>query len=457
MQNLYDELNTLDKRCYEEYFLSEDLLMEHAANGMARYIKKHFKKNSKIIVCVGSSNNGADGIALARMLHGDYEVFIFYAKEPKSRMALLQQKRADALKVEKTDEIFECDVIVDAIIGTGFKGELDPIISSLIDTINSTKAYKIACDTPSGMKFNAGVTLSMGALKKAFFQDGAKDKVGKIKLIDLGISRSFYEKNSAWKLLDMSDISLPLRDKNDSHKGSYGHLALLCGEKNGASTISALAALSFGSGLVTLISEQNISLPYTLMSSKTIPKNATALALGMGLGESFSDEQILEFLKNDVAIIADADIFYKKELLLRLLQKNRVVLTPHPKEFVSLLELCGLACISVDELQKQRFYYSELFCKTYPNITLLLKGANVIIAKDKSYYINPHGRLNLAKGGSGDVLSGLIGSLLAQGYSDVSAAINGSLALAKLSQNYKGANFSLTPKELIKGIKWITN
>jgi hydroxyethylthiazole kinase-like uncharacterized protein yjeF len=129
-----------------------------------------------------------------------------------------------------------------------------------------------------------------------------------------------------------------------------------------------------------------------------------------------------------------------------------VVITPHAKEFVSLLKITKIADITVEELQKNRFKYAQEFSKAYPHATLILKGANVIIAKSDEFYINPHGTPSLAKGGSGDVLSGLVGSLLAQGYDSLDAAINASLAHAKSALNYCGADFSLTPDDLIEQI-----
>lgn len=455
MQNLFDELNSLDQRCYSEFFLSEDILMEHAANGMATYIKEHFAKNSKIVVYVGGSNNGADGVALARLLHKEFDVFLYFVKEPKSPLAKLQVKRAKALGVKELSTVEPCDIVVDAIFGTGFSGELDELTSTLIDELNSLRAYKIACDVPSAFRFIADTTITMGALKKSMFLDSTKDVVGDIRVVDLGLSRDIYEKDSNWKLLDMGDFLPPIRVKNNSNKGSYGHLAVIGGQMSGAATISAKAALNFGCGLVSLLGVKSSDME--IINSKDLPKNTTAIAVGMGLGDMFSVDELKQMLTLDLPLVADADIFYKKEILEFILKKDGVVLTPHPKEFVSLLKLIGLVDIGIDELQSQRFRYVELFCEAYPKITLLLKGANIIIAKDKNYYINPHGKLNLAKGGSGDVLSGLIGSLLAQGYSGIDSAIHGSLALAKLSQDYKGANFSLTPKKLIKGIKCLTN
>ena len=451
MQKLFDEVASLDRRCYEEFFLSEDILMEQAASGMALYIRNNFKKNSKIIIVCGSGNNGADGIALARILHGDYDVSIFYAKRAASKMALLQERRALAIGVRESKELQECDVLVDAVVGTGFNGAFDKEILHILEQMNALRAFKIACDVPSGYKFVADVTLTMGALKKSMFLDASKEFVGEIKVIDLGISRDIYEKKSNWNLLDLEDLKLPRRVKKDSHKGSYGHLAVACGEMSGASIMSALSALKFGSGLVTLVGFEKIEIPHSLIYSHEVPKGATALAIGMGLGAEFSAKEMEKFLDNKLPLIADADIL-SLPIILEILKRDNAVVTPHAKEFVALLKITKIADITTDELQKNRFKYAEEFCKTYPSVTLLLKGANVIIGKNDIFYINPHGTPALAKGGSGDVLSGLIGALLAQGYNALDAAINASLAHAKLALSYVGADFSLTPDDLINEI-----
>ncbi|WP_324171598.1 NAD(P)H-hydrate dehydratase [Sulfurimonas sp.] len=450
MQKLFDEVGSLDKRCYEEFALSEDILMEHATNGMASYIRDNFSKFSSVIVVCGSGNNGADGIALARQLHGDFDVSIYYAKEAKSMMARLQEKRAKAIGVKECFEIQHCAVLVDAIVGTGFSGEFSDELKELITKLNDSLAFKISCDIPS-YGFKADVTLTMGALKKSLYLDASKDAVGEIRVIDLGISRSIYEAQTNWNLLDEKDLELPTRDKKDSHKGSFGHLAIACGSKSGASILSASSALRFGVGLVTLVGYENEQIPYSIMHASELPSNTTALALGMGLGNEFSDKELDIFLDNSFSLIADADIFYMP-IIDKILKRENVILTPHAKEFVALLKHTKLANISIEELQKNRFKFVELFTKNYPRITLILKGANSIIAQNNIFYINPHGTSALAKGGSGDVLSGLVGALLAQGYSALDSAINASLAHTLLAQNYKGADFSLTPEDLINGI-----
>ncbi len=463
MQKLFDEVSSLDRRCYDEFGLSEDILMEHAADGIADYIRENFEKKSKILIACGSGNNGADGIVLARQLHKEYDVKLFYVKHPKSKMAILQTKRSRSVGVTESNELTECDVLVDAVVGTGFVGEFYEGLRETMQKLNAISAFKIACDIPSGLDINgncaqdtfvADVSLTMGSLKKSMFLDEAKEFVGEIKVVDLGVSREIYEIESNWKLLDMEDMQLPFREKKNTHKGSFGHLAVISGEKIGASIISALSALKFGSGLVTLVgyeNEQVLSIPYELMYGHDIPQNATALALGMGLGFEFSDSELQGFLEKNIALVVDADIFHM-EILLDILKKEKLVLTPHPKEFITLLKLTNIANITIEELQANRFKYAEAFCSRYPNAVLLLKGSNVIIGKDKHFYVNPHGSSVLAKGGSGDVLSGLIGALLAQGYEPVNAAISASLAHTKLAHEYKGSNFSLSPRDLIDSI-----
>lgn len=458
MQKLFDEVGSLDKRCYDEFFLSEDILMEHAANAMAEYIEKKFKFNSTVLIVCGRGNNGADGIALSRLLAGEYDVKLFLVDEPKSKMAKLQLKRAKSVGVEVTTELRECDVVVDALYGTGFSGVFNYEAKALMKIVNSLNAFKIACDVPSGLHQNgekedhtfcADVTLTMGALKKMLYSDGAKDFVGDIEVVNLGVAREVYEKKSSWLLLDEGDLQLPNRQKKNAHKGSFGHLSVLMGEKRGAGILCATSALRFGAGLVTVLGESAPNLPLSLMHSQHLPTNTTAIAMGMGLGNAFSFKELESFLAKNKAMVVDADIF-THPIIKRVLKKKGVVITPHPKEFVALLKKMQVANVNIEELQKNRFKYVEMFCKNFPNIVLLLKGANVIIAQGEKFYINPHGTQLLAKGGSGDVLSGLIGALLAQGNSPLDSTINASLAHTKLAKLYTGADFSLTPEDLVE-------
>jgi len=461
MQNLYNEVASLDRRCYEQFELSEDILMEHAANGMAEYIFRNFSDKRRVVIFCGGGNNGADGIALARLLTGRYDLCIVLPFGAKSPMAKLQLKRAETLHVKIVERVEPCDILVDALFGSGFSRSFDKFSQELLESMNSIDAFKIACDIPSGVHldgtlesstFIADITLTMGALKRGMFSDSVKDVVGDIEVLDLGVSRLIYELESRWKLLEYDDLKLPFREIKNSHKGSFGHLSVICGEKEGAAILCASSALRFGAGLVTLVSNENIDIPYELMQSHLLPLNTTAIALGMGLGQEFSELELENFLNNKIPLVLDADIF-SHPVFTSLLERENIIITPHPKEFVTLFSVCGLGDIDIKTLQDNRFKYAEIFSKAYPNVTLVLKGANVIIAKDESYFINPYGTAILAKGGSGDVLAGLIAALLAQGYGCLDAAVNGSLAHTKAASMLTCNNYAMSPNDLIDTLK----
>jgi len=461
MQKLFYDINFLDKRCYEQFKLSEELLMEHASYALYKFISNKFSKDSSILVVCGNGHNGADGITLARLLKNDFNVTLYLDSPPKSKLAKLQLERADAVNVTKTDKIEDADIIVDALFGSGLNRALKEQHLKLIQQLNSLSGQKIACDIPSGLMqdgtlsstvFNADITITMGALKKSLYSDMAKNVTGEILVANLGLSRSIYETNSNWNILDLDDLKLPHRVNKNSHKGTYGHLALLCGDKEGASIIAAKTALNFGAGLATLITHENPQIPYEIMKSSILPENCSAICAGMGLGNSFGTNDLEDMLLDSkLPLIIDADLFYNP-IITKLIKKNSIVITPHPKEFVSLLKHLDIANIDVDELQNSRFKYSEEFSKRYPNVVLLLKGANPIIAYKNIFYINPHGTNNLSKGGSGDVLSGMIGALLAQGYSALEATINGSLAHVSAANRVNKNSYAMTPNDLIEEI-----
>jgi hydroxyethylthiazole kinase-like uncharacterized protein yjeF len=436
MQNLYLETASLDQRAVAQYGLSEALMMEHAATTMEQIIRERFAAGASILIVCGPGNNGADGHVLARLLEGDYNV---------STKHTIHQPY---------------DVIVDALFGSGLNRPLDSLTQELLHSLNSADAYKIACDVPTGLYangsldphvFKADLTLTMGALKRAMFSDAAKEVVGEIRVANLGVSRGRYEIPSNWQLLDACDLRLPHRTSLSAHKGSYGHLCVIAGEKMGASVIAGSAALRFGAGLVTLISNENIVIPHELMQSHSLPSTTTAIALGMGLGAEFCDQELTKLLDNHCPVVLDADIFVHP-MFPKLLHRDNIILTPHPKEFTQILRVCDIADIDIATLQNDRFGYAQRFCDAFPNVVLLLKGSNVIIGHHDRFFINPHGTVALAKGGSGDVLSGLIGALLAQGYTPLDAAIQGSLAHALAAQKINRHNYALNPFDIIESI-----
>ncbi len=465
MQKIFKEVKSLDKRCYEKLHLSEDVLMEQASMALANEVRNNAKKGDKVLFVCGSGNNGADGIAAARILVEELDVSVYIPIGIKSQMGELQLKRLRALHVKVVPSIIDADIYVDALFGSGLVRDLSENISLIVKQLNSKKAIKIACDIPTGIDFEgkvkfvcfeADITVTMGALKESLFSDDAKNFVGEIKVANLGVSRKNYETKQSSFFLEESDLKLPYRDKKTVNKGDFGHVVVISGHKEGASRLSALASFNFGAGLVSLTGKNRNNIPLSIMSCETLPKKFSVLVAGMGLGNIYGDEKLRDFLLlHEKPLVLDADLLHNKIIKEILQSKDEVVLTPHPKEFASLLKVLGIASIDANDVQEQRFRWAREFCEAYPKVVLVLKGANTIITQGDKLYINSLGSAKLAKGGSGDVLAGMIGSLIAQNYSPLDAALNASLAHSKVANECKCASFGLTPEDLCEGIKWL--
>ncbi len=464
MLSVYEKGNALDKRAIEELFLSEDVLMENAAMALERAVLQNASLGAKVIILCGSGDNGGDGYALARRLVGHFKTLVFEMKRAKSPMCRLQQERAKkagvvikAYEENALNQNLECDVLIDCVVGSAFKGELEPFLN--FESLSQKARFKIACDIPSGINskgrvdkraFKADMTISMGAIKSCLLSDRAKDYVGELKVGHLGVFNPIYEIPTDTFLLEKSDLKLPLRDRKNAHKGDYGHAHVLLGKHSGAGLLSALSALSFGSGVVSVqaleceITSNNK--PLELVFCENFPSSLSAFALGMGL------ENIPKDFNRWLGLapcVLDAGVFYHKEVLQAL--EKEAVLTPHPKEFLSLLKLVGIN-ISMLELLDNKLEIARDFSQKYPKVVLLLKGANTLIAHQGRVFINILGSVALAKAGSGDVLAGLILSLLSQNYTPLDAAINASLAHALAGLEFKN-NYALTPLDLIEKIK----
>ncbi|WRA37633.1 NAD(P)H-hydrate dehydratase [Helicobacter pylori] len=464
MLSVYEKVNALDKRALEEWLLSEDILMENAAMALERAVLQNASLGTKVIILCGSGDNGGDGYALARRLAGRFRVLVFEMKLAKSPMCQLQKERAKKVGVvikayeeNALNQNLECDVLVDCVVGSAFKGELEPFLD--FESLSQKARFKIACDIPSGIDskgrvdkraFKADMTISMGAIKSCLLSDRAKDYIGELKVGHLGVFNQIYEIPTDTFLLEKSDLKLPLRDKKNAHKGDYGHAHVLLGKHSGAGLLSALSALSFGSGVVSVqaleceITSNNK--PLELVFCENFPNLLSAFALGMGL------ENIPKDFNKWLGLapcVLDAGVFYHKEVLQAL--EKEVILTPHPKEFLSLLKLVGIN-ISMLELLDNKLEIARDFSQKYPKVVLLLKGANTLIAHQGRTFINILGSVALAKAGSGDVLAGLILSLLSQNYTPLDAAINASLAHALAGLEFKN-NYALTPLDLVEKIK----
>ncbi len=464
MLSVYEKVDALDKRAIEEWLLSEDILMENAAMALERAVLQNASLGAKVIILCGSGDNGGDGYALARRLIGRFKTLVFEMKLAKSPMCQLQKERAKKVGVvikayeeNALNQNLECDVLIDCVVGSAFKGELEPFLD--FESLSQKARFKIACDIPSGIDskgrvdkraFKADMTISMGAIKSCLLSDRAKDYIGELEVGHLGVFHQIYEIPTETFLLEKSDLKLPLRDKKNAHKGDYGQAHVLLGKHSGAGLLSALSALSFGSGVVSVqaleceITSNNK--PLELVFCENFPKKLSAFALGMGLENIPKDfKKWLEL----APCVLDAGVFYHKEVLQAL--EKEVILTPHPKEFLSLLKLVGIN-ISMLELLDNKLEIARDFSQKYPKVVLLLKGANTLIAHQGRTFINNLGSVALAKAGSGDVLAGLIVSLLSQNYTPLDAAINASLVHALAGLEFKN-NYALTPLDLIEKIK----
>ena len=462
MKNLYLDTRILDERASKKFGLSEELLMENAAAGIANFIRKKFKKGERVLGICGGGNNGADVLCTLRMLEGEFECEFILASQNLKPLAIKQLERAKSAGVCESKDVENslngAKCVIDGLFGSGLNRNLDKNHIELISKINKSSAYIIACDVPSGLSSDgkvlgscvkADITITMGARKLGLYSDAAKDFVGKVKLATLGISTQNYECKSDYHLLQKSDLMLPNRKNQCLNKGDFGHAFIISGEHVGASMLCAKAAFAFGTGLVSVIGEQGLNLPTHIMQASKISDKMNAGAVGMGLGKKGVEELEVQILKGK-KLVLDADIFYSAKVL-DILDEN-CVLTPHPKEFCSLLRLCNIADIDIKTLQENRFAYARAWSEKFKAV-LVLKGANTIIAKDGQIYIMPYGKNILAKGGSGDVLSGLVLALLAQGYEPLDAAISATLAHALSLKNFKKNSYALSPTDIIKGVK----
>ena len=462
MKNLYLDTRVLDERAGEKFGLSEEILMENAAAGIANFICKKFKKGMRVLGICGGGNNGADVLCTLRMLEGEFECEFILASQNLKPLAIKQLERAKSAGVCESKDVENslngAKCVIDGLFGSGLNRNLDKNHIELISKINKSSAYIIACDVPSGLSSDgkvlgscvkADITITMGARKLGLYSDAAKDHVGKVKVTDLGISTQNYECKSDYHLLQKSDLMLPNRKNQCVNKGDFGHAFIISGEHVGASMLCAKAAFAFGTGLVSVIGEQGLNLPTHIMQASKISDKMNAGAVGMGLGKKGVEELEVQILKGK-KLVLDADIFYGPKVL-DLLSEN-CVLTPHPKEFCSLLKICKIADIDVQTLQENRYAYAKAWSEKF-NAVLVLKGANTIIAKEGQIYVMPYGKNALAKGGSGDVLSGLVLALLAQGYEPLDAAISATLAHALSLRNFDKNSYALEPTDIIKGVK----
>lgn len=428
-------------------------------------------EQSTVAVLCGKGNNGGDGFVAAKYLktRGLKPVILLIDGEPRTQDAMRALNGAAEAGVpiwriwESCKKVLDCianaQYIIDAVYGIGFKGELKEEISKIAQFVNESDTKVLAVDIPSGIScddgsignnaFKADVTVSFSVLKPAHVLYPAMDYCGKLVVVNVGINKHLVdemphvtrtiEKSTVWNVLP--------EQRKSANKGSVGSLLTICGSYGmaGAAVMCGNAALKSGTGLLKIAMprsiynicasciEQAVFLPLdenqqgivSVSETERLLKeieNSSAVVIGCGLGNNTDTRQIVgSIIKNSSKpILIDADGINSIVNDLDVLKEAKapVVLTPHPGEMARLLNA------AVTEVQKSRLNIAKAFAEKY-NVILVLKGANTIIASPKEAYVNTTGNEGLAKGGSGDVLSGIIGAFLSMGTDPYKAALAG--------------------------------
>ena len=434
-------------------------LMEKAASACADWLSERFSGTAEFLIFCGRGNNGGDGFAIARLLYQKgYDVTVFANPEQDlssdAKINFERIKDLSGIEIINFNEVpkFEFDdkcVIVDALFGTGLSRSLEGEYAELITKLNEVQVPKISVDIPSGLSadhvsgedeviFKTDETLSLQFWKKSFLHPETGKYCGKIRILDIGLSRDFImnEPSDAF-IIEEELIKTIYRPRNRfSHKGNFGKttIAAGCFGKMGAAVLATQAALKTGSGLTFTLAPRcgyeilQTSCPEAmyLYGGKDFINDFSAdedahLGIGPGLGRGPETEKaFLEFLRNcSKPLVLDADalnILAAHPEHLKSIPRHSII-TPHPREFERLF---GSTENSFDRLNlgKQKAAEHEIY--------IVLKDHHTqIITPDGRVFYNITGNPGMAKGGSGDVLLGIITSLLAQNYSPEQAAVFG--------------------------------
>lgn len=438
----------IDELSQKVYGLSSEILMEAAGATAARELEQSYYpelKTGELAVVCGPGNNGGDGLVLARHMHsaGFRQLTIYITDTPKSELGLLNLKRAElhGIKVislkenfEKLDKLKSANLIVDAIFGVGLNKSIDGDYLKVIEIINSCKVPKVSLDTPSGLDCDKGVvlnncvkasmTISFGLAKPGFFVGQGPQFVGRLRVVPIGFPFECLRGVATSHFLFTERLArryLPKR-KSTANKSDFGHAVVLAGSKQavGAGVMSAQSAFRMGVGFVSWICKSPMTLDFLNTPEafyqeyesdflNKLNKPPTAALIGPGFGVDEKTKQAIEQLKQlDIPVVLDADAItccVKYDLF--PLPKHWI-LTPHSGELSRVLE------VSPQEIESNRYEYA-LKASKKAGCTVLLKGFRSVLAYDDRIMVIPTGNVALAKAGSGDILSGFLVGLLAQG------------------------------------------
>lgn len=438
-------------------------LMERAGEALAKTALREASSNARFFVLCGPGNNGGDGFVAARHLNEAKRTVFAELVGDASKLkgdAAKNYERAGVKFAQISETPTADDVIIDALLGTGLNRAPEGALADAVVQIEEWRAKGarvIAADLPSGVEsdsaqahtpsITAQVTLAFGALKPVHVIEPGVSRCGRVELVDLGLPPTAITAVPGpviW-LLEEADAraKLPAR-RADSHKGTYGHVLVVGGSrgKSGAAALSALGALRAGAGLVTVATRaaaldavlahapevMGVELPAEgalglrdLNALLDAADGKDAVVIGPGITRDDDTHSLLATLLEELHVpcVLDADALNALAGHLEVLEKaqSALILTPHPGEMARLIGK------SAAEVQRDRVGVAREFVKAHPSL-LILKGARTLITRDDgTVFVNPTGNPGMATAGSGDVLSGVVGALLAQGLMPTDAAI----------------------------------
>lgn len=502
------EMQLMDQYTIEKIGLPGTVLMENAGARVVEEIVADLScENSRVVVLAGSGNNGGDGFVIARRLNdmgvdtllcllvnpaqlkGDAKVHMDVYMNRGLPVFYLHDNTTHAFKTE----LDQADIIVDAILGTGVNGPVREPLNTVISMVNEYNGKKavISVDIPSGVSSDTGKTegsaikasktITFVFPKKGFFLNDGPQYIGKWRAVDISVPPSIAaELGLEMPALITESLVQKMVPKRPSHghKGTFGHVLVLGGSRSyvGAPIFTARAALHSGAGLVTLAVPKGIyplaavQNPESLLlplseeeghfAARAIHELSpqwdkyNCLAIGPGISRFPGGEEWMKALIHSLSgqtLVIDADALYLLRNNLDTIRqyKGTVVFTPHPGEMAKLVNM------TIREVEDNRIETAKAFAEEN-NVYLLLKGHRPIIAAPGGeIYINPYGHDALGKGGSGDVLTGLIASLLAQGASPLDALNCASYLHARAGEEKAKtvSHFGVMPSDLIDGIK----
>ncbi len=469
-----EQMRALDRAAIEHDGIPSLVLMERAGYGVFQRIAEWFAPiaGKHVAVLVGKGNNGGDGMVVARYLHeAGAKVHLWlvcspdeFKGDPAVQWRIIQAYGIPALPLPDAPDpaLFrDEDLLVDALLGIGVRGSIEEPLRSLIDAVNRSGRPIVAVDIPSGLDADTGVargvaiqatyTVTMALPKAGFFQNDGVRHVGRWDAVPIGIppARLQAAECVARLITEPEAVSLLPHHAPDAHKGNRGHVLVVGGSLGmaGAPALAAYSALRVGAGLATVATpakiQPQVASFYPAVMTFALPDDDTGaltpqgvqwlserlarfsvLALGPGLGQHETvGKAMVELLAAWSALerplVIDADgLNWLARLGNEVPLPKHTVLTPHPGEAARLLQL------ETHQVQADRFGSAELIRDRY-RATCVLKGAYTVIADTDALWVAPFTEPSLATGGSGDVLTGAIAGLLAQGLSPLHASIAG--------------------------------